>query len=74
MDRLIGRWSYWAGVACAAIAILWRLANALSFLPNNMMRSGIDIGYLSFLHIGFLLFIITMATACYTWLTTQKPD
>lgn len=72
MEKLIGRWSYWAGITCAAIAILWRLANAFSFLPVSTMRTGVDISYLSFLHIGFLLFIVTMATACYSFLASQK--
>lgn len=76
MDKLIGRLSYWAGIACSVMAILWRVANAFSYLPNSMMSRGVDISYLSFLHTGFLLFIVTMATACYSWLAgqSQKHD
>jgi hypothetical protein len=72
MEKLIGRWSYWTGIICAAIAILWRLANVFSFLPFSTMRTGFDISFLSFLHVGFLLFIVTMATACYSFLASQK--
>ncbi len=74
MDRLIGRSSYWAGVACAVLAILWRIGNALSFLPASLMRHGIDVSYWSCVHIAFLLFIVTMATASYTWLANHKSD
>jgi hypothetical protein len=72
MDKLIGRWSYWVGVSCAAIATLWRLANALNLLPASTGRSGIDISYLSFLHFSFVLFLVTMATACYAWMSSQS--
>lgn len=72
MDKLIGRWSYWIAMVCAGIAVLWRLGNAMSFLPNSIVRTGIDISYLSFLHLGFLLFIITMATACYSYIASQS--
>ena len=72
MDRLIGRWSYLVGIGSAAIALLWRLANAFNFVPPSTMRTGVDISYLSFLHFAFLLFIVTMATAGYAYLVSQK--
>lgn len=72
MDKLIGRWSYWGGVVCATIAILWRVANAFSFVPNSFMRTGVDVSYWSFLHTGFLLFIVTMASAGYSFLSSKK--
>ncbi len=71
MDRQICRWSYWMGIASSVIAIVWRLGNALSFLPNSLIRHEMDISYLSLLHLGFLFFIITKATACYSWSNSQ---
>jgi hypothetical protein len=71
MVKLIGQWTYWAGISCSIISLLWRLANAFSFLPGSTMRTGVDISYLSFLHFAFLMFIVTMATGCYSFLISR---
>jgi hypothetical protein len=72
MDKLIGIWSYRLGIVSASIALVWRLANALSFVPNSFMRIGVDVSYWSFFHVATLLFVVTIATTCHVWLSTQK--
>jgi hypothetical protein len=69
MYRLNGRWSYLGELdarqsqPCGG----WRTPST----PSTM-RSGVDISYLSFLHFAFLLFIVTMATAGDSFMTSQK--
>jgi len=72
MDRLIGRWSYWLGIASLTIGIVWRMGNAFSFWPVSLIRRELDVSYMTFLHLGFLLFILTMASASFSWVNSRK--
>jgi hypothetical protein len=73
MEKLIAHWSYWLGIACLVIAVMWRTVNAFGlWLPLNV-TPGHTIWYLSFFHASILFFATTIATACHAWLTSQKP-
>ncbi len=65
MEQHIARWSYWLGVACVAMALLWRVLNILGLGP--VATRGNPIAYMSFFK-GALLFLLTaVATANYIW-------
>ena len=73
MKKLIARLSYWLGIACLVIAVIWRALNAFGFwLPLNV-TPGHTIWYLSFFHASILFFVTTIATASYAWLKSQTP-
>ena len=73
MEKHIGRWSYWLGIACLAIGVVWRAVNALGVLAPPTAAPGRPISYWSFYH-GSILFLVTsIATTCYVWLDTEKP-
>lgn len=72
MEKLIARWSYWLGIACLVIAVAWRTVNAFGlWMPINV-TPGRSIWYWSFFHASILFFVTTIATACYTWMGSQK--
>jgi hypothetical protein len=73
MEKLIARWSYWLGIACLVIAVVWRAGNACGFWTPMTIAPGHTIWYLSFLHASILFFVTTIATACYAWLNSQRP-
>ena len=73
MEKLIARWSYWLGIACLVIAVIWRGVNAFGlWLPVNV-TPGHTVWYLSFFHASILFFATTIASSCYAWLNLQKP-
>ena len=72
MEKLIARWSYWLGIACLIVAVLWRVLNAFGFWAPLIITPGRTIWYLSFLHASILFFVAAIATACYTWINSQK--
>jgi hypothetical protein len=73
MEKLIASWSYWLGIACLVIAVVWRAGNAGGFWLPIALTPGHTIWYLSFFHASILFFVTTIATACHAWLNLQKP-
>lgn len=67
------RWSYWLGIACAVVALVWRGLHALG-VPDRIAYS-IDrsVGYPGFLSGSFLFLLIAAATAGYLWVNEKKP-
>ena len=73
MEKQIGRYSYWLGIACLVIAVVWRILNAFGlWLPVNV-TPGHTVWYLSFFHGSILFFVATIATTCFTWLNSKQP-
>jgi hypothetical protein len=66
MERLVGEYSYWVGLVCVAIAVIMRGLDALGM-------SGVAAWYMTFFKGGALLLLVTMATASYTRLKSQRP-
>lgn len=73
MEKLIARWSYWLGLACLVIAVIWRAVNAFGFLLPLSVVPGHTVWYLSFFHGSILFFVATIASTCFAWLNSQKP-
>jgi hypothetical protein len=73
MEKQIGRWSYWLGIACLLIGAVLRAASAFGLLTVPTTAPGRAISYWSFYHGSALLFITSIASMCYSWLANQKP-
>jgi hypothetical protein len=73
MEKLIARWSYWLGMACLVIAVIWRIVSIFrSWQPSTSVGAG-PIGHLAFMHGSILFLVATIATTCHIWLNSQKP-
>lgn len=73
MEKLIARWSYWLGIACLVIAVIWRIVNAFRSWHSLASTPGPIMGPLTFLHGSILFLVATIATVGYAWLNSQKP-
>jgi len=73
MEKLIARWSYWLGMACLVITVIWRIVRVLRSWQSSSAATAAAIGHSSFLHASILFLVATIATACYAWLNSQKP-
>lgn len=62
MERMILRYSYWLGVACAVIAVLWRIANFFNLWVSTYVP-GFTIAYMTFMKGAVLFFLLSIATA-----------
>ena len=63
MDKQMVKWTYWLGLACAAIALVIRCLQVLGFYVSDYLPMWIRIGYMSFYKAAFLLFAVAIATA-----------
>ena len=72
MEKLIARLSYWLGMACLVIAVIWRIVSGFRSWQSSAVTAG-PIGHSAFLHASILFLVATIATACYAWLNSQKP-
>jgi hypothetical protein len=72
MEKQIARWSYWLGIACLVIALVWRTLNAFGLWLPMTVTPGHTVWYLSFFHASILFFAATIATVCYAWLNSRQ--
>lgn len=73
MEKLIARWTYWLGMACLVIAVIWRIVSVFRSWSSSAAASGQPVGHVAFLHASILFLIATIATASYAWINSQKP-
>lgn len=76
MEKLIACWSYWLGVACLVISVICRAVYASAVWRTVTLGHTswyLSTLFLSFFHASILFFVVTIATACYVWLKSQKP-
>ena len=73
MERNIVHWSYWLGIACLVIALLWRAFNALGIWLPATITPGNTVYYMSFYKASLLFFVAAIASANYALLKSQKP-
>jgi hypothetical protein len=64
MEKKILQYSYWLGLLCMAIAVVWRVANVLGFwvLTFTPVTS---LSYMSFFKAALLLLLTATATSAY---------
>lgn len=78
MEKLIARWSYWLGMACLVIAVIWKIVDVFRSWHSSAAAAGAaatagPIGHAAFMHGSILFLVATIATACYVWVNSQKP-
>jgi hypothetical protein len=63
VKKHIDKWSYWLGVASAAIALVMRTFNAFGiWIPVHVVQ-GITIWYMSFYKAALLFLLVNIATS-----------
>lgn len=67
MEKQLLQWSYWLGVACVAVAIVWRAANAIAGIPTDLHLAGKEVTYWTVIHGAILFLLVAIATANYDW-------
>jgi hypothetical protein len=73
MEKLIAHVSYWLGLVCLFIAVIWRIVSAFGQLQSATVITGRTVWYVSFFHGSILFFVTTIATAAYAWLKAKTP-
>lgn len=71
MEKHVVRWSYWIGVACGIVALIWRGLVALGG-PERFIYGDRAVGYEGFLNGAFLFLLIATATASYASATGPR--
>jgi hypothetical protein len=71
MEKRIAQLSYWLGVVCLLIAVVWRIVVAFGRLGSVTIVAGHTLWYISFFDGSILFFLTTVATACYAWLKAK---
>lgn len=67
MKKHINTWTYWLGLASAAIALVMRAFNAFGvWLPGSVVQ-GVTIWYMSFYKAALLFLLINIATVLDRW-------
>jgi hypothetical protein len=74
VEKHIVRWSYSLGLACAAIALIWRGLNTIGVGPRELTLGGASLFYSSFLKGCLLLLLIAIATANVAWYNSQSKS
>ncbi len=74
MEKHLVTWSYWLGIACFAIALVWKTWSAFGLWLPKGMTAAQTISYMTFYKGGLLFFLLTIATANYTWLNSRTSQ
>jgi len=72
MEKHIMRWSYWLGIACLVIAVVWKGTNALGMWLPPKTASQYAIWYLSFFRGSLLFFVASIGSANYSLVNSRK--
>jgi hypothetical protein len=67
MEKRLSAISYWLGLICTVLALIFRMLTALNKIPPFLgVPGGTAISYLSFLHGAVLFFLMAIASWCRT--------
>ena len=69
MEKELTRWCYLLGLLCFVIALAWRALGALGIGPEYLLKS---VNYMSFYKGSLLLLVVSIATANYAGVMSQK--
>ena len=73
MEKIIARWSYWMGISCVIVAIIWKGGNAFG-LWRALPPTPADISYWSFFNASLLFFATSISSACRVWLKAVSKE
>ena len=71
MEKHLVTWSYWLGIACFAIALLWKAWSAFGMWLPKSMAAAQTISYMGLYKGGLLFLLVTIATANYSWFNSR---
>ncbi len=74
MEKHIGKYSYILGVVALVLALTARAIDIVDPTKSVIALSTGGIGYRAFTNGALLFFITTIASACYSWVNSQKPQ
>jgi hypothetical protein len=67
MEKQLSVLSYWLGLICTVLALIFRIFTALNInLPRMGQPGGTAISYLTFFHGAALFFLLAIASWCRT--------
>jgi hypothetical protein len=72
MEKNIAQVTYWLGIACLIVALVWRALNALGLWVPMQVSQGQTVYYMSFYKGSLLFFVAAIATTCYAWFKAQE--
>ncbi|MCL5288545.1 MAG: hypothetical protein M1453_11205 [Acidobacteria bacterium] len=72
MEKKILQYSYWLGVLCVVVAVIWRFANAMGYGMRQIMP-GQSIYYMSFYKAALLFLMVSIATGANILAGKDKP-
>ncbi|MBI3663543.1 MAG: hypothetical protein HY234_10920 [Acidobacteria bacterium] len=72
MEKKIVQYSYWLGMLCVVVALVWRAANAMGFWLSTYVQ-GVSVYYLSFYKGALLFLLVCIATGTYIQSGKDKP-
>jgi len=65
MEKKIMQYSYWLGVACVVVALVWRAANFAGYYLASVVP-GVGLNYMSFFKGALLLLLVSIASGMYS--------
>jgi uncharacterized membrane protein len=68
MEKYIAQWSYWLGLACSLLAMIWKGLEVLKVMPEGFGA----LRYMSLYKGGLLFLVIALATSGYVAAKGQK--
>ncbi len=68
MEKSLAHGSYWLGVVCSLVAVVWKGLEVLNVAPEAFG----SVKYMTLYKGGLLLLLISIATAGCAWLKSQK--
>jgi hypothetical protein len=72
MEKRIATWSYWLGIACLLVTIVWKAGNAVGLWRALPPAPG-EISYWSFYNGGILFLVTSIASSCHARSSSRKP-
>jgi hypothetical protein len=71
MEKHIGKWSYFGGVAGVVVTVVWRLLTMVGAMPKELTQGSHTLTYETLMKGALMLLAITIATCAYV-LTQQS--
>jgi len=72
VEKHVVKWTYWLGIACAAIALIIRGLQVVGMYVTDYLPLWVRIGYMSFYKAGLLLLAVSIASATTMSARSQK--
>jgi uncharacterized membrane protein len=68
MEKHIAQWSYWLGLACSLLAMIWKGLDVLNVMPAGFGA----LRYMTLYKGGLLFLVIAVATSSFVAAKSQK--